>query len=113
MNGEYTCPCCGFFVFSEPAGSYEICPICGWEDDAVQLRFPGMSGGANSESLYESQARTLEDYPIDVMEAEGIARDPEWRPLKTSEVIEFGDQPEQPFDSSVDDSAKYYWKVED
>jgi hypothetical protein len=77
MRRKYTCPCCGFFVFSEPPGSNEICSICGWEDDGVQLRYPGMSGGANSESLYHCQTNALEDYQIDVMEAEVVARDPE------------------------------------
>lgn len=28
-------------------GSYEICPVCFWEDDRVQFRWPAMSGGAN------------------------------------------------------------------
>ena len=33
------CPCCGYLVFDEPVGSFDICPICDWEDDDVQLRF--------------------------------------------------------------------------
>lgn len=90
MSLEFTCPCCGFFVFCEPAGSYEICSVCGWEDDAVQLRYPGMSGGANDESLYDCQNHALGDYPEDVMEVEGMNRDPEWRPLRTLEVVGFG-----------------------
>lgn len=28
---------------SAPPGSYEICEICSWEDDHVQLRFPAMA----------------------------------------------------------------------
>ena len=32
------CPCCGYLVFDEEPGSYSICPICYWEDDAVQLQ---------------------------------------------------------------------------
>jgi hypothetical protein len=35
-------------------GSYDICPICGWEDDVSQLRFPRMHG-ANKVSLIEGQ----------------------------------------------------------
>lgn len=31
-NGLFGCPCCGYATVSEP-GSYEICPICFWEDD--------------------------------------------------------------------------------
>jgi len=31
----YPCPCCGYLVFTEPPGSYDICSICFWEDDPV------------------------------------------------------------------------------
>ena len=51
----YPCPCCGFLVLEESLGSYEICRICGWEDDEVQQRWPGYRGGANVESLCEAQ----------------------------------------------------------
>lgn len=42
--GVVTFPCvvCGCHVFHEPPGSYEICPVCGWEDDNVQARHPRM-----------------------------------------------------------------------
>ena len=48
------CPCCGKHVFSEGPGSFEICPVCGWEDDAVQYRNPDFRGGANRLSLNEA-----------------------------------------------------------
>ena len=51
----YTCPCCGYEVFDEPPGSYDICPICFWEDDALQLYFPLTGGGANRLSLAAAQ----------------------------------------------------------
>ncbi len=50
---DYTCPCCGYKTFNEPPGSYNGCPICFWEDDLVQLRFPQI-GGANI-NLIEAQ----------------------------------------------------------
>lgn len=39
MNIElYTCPCCGYKTLEEcPPGTFEICPICHWEDDNVQF----------------------------------------------------------------------------
>ena len=49
--GENPCPCCGYLVLPE-AGLYDICPICGWEDDISQLRFATMPGGANRPSLW-------------------------------------------------------------
>ncbi|MGN1350182.1 MAG: toxic anion resistance protein [Anaerovoracaceae bacterium] len=51
----HTCPVCGQHRFSRK-GSYEICPVCGWEDDPVQERDPDFSGGANRQSLREYRA---------------------------------------------------------
>ncbi|MGW9133071.1 CPCC family cysteine-rich protein [Streptomyces sp. NPDC055681] len=31
-DGPYRCPCCGFLTLDE-RGTYEICPVCFWEDD--------------------------------------------------------------------------------
>ncbi|AUS79458.1 hypothetical protein C1701_15045 [Actinoalloteichus sp. AHMU CJ021] len=50
----YPCPCCGYLVHNFPPGSHCICPICDWEDDLVQLRWPDISG-ANQVPLTESQ----------------------------------------------------------
>lgn len=51
---EFPCPCCGFSTLSEkPPGTYDICRLCGWEDDAVQFDDPLYRGGANDESLVE------------------------------------------------------------
>jgi hypothetical protein len=50
----YPCPCCGYLVFDEPAGSDDICEICFWHDDLSQLRFPRMTG-ANHVSLLDAQ----------------------------------------------------------
>jgi len=54
-TGKNPCPSCGFEVYSEPVGSYEICELCGWEDDPMQLANPYSAGGANTISLYDSQ----------------------------------------------------------
>jgi len=55
-NGErFTCPCCGYLSFSEPPGHYQICEICFWEDDPVQLLDPRSAGGANVASLLDAQ----------------------------------------------------------
>ena len=47
------CSLCRQHHFSEP-GSYEICPVCGWEDDRVQREDPDFAGGANTMSLNEA-----------------------------------------------------------
>lgn len=46
MSDSYPCPCCGHRVLDDMPGSYEICPVCFWEDDRVQFRWPTMDGGA-------------------------------------------------------------------
>lgn len=60
MNNQeekgYPCPCCGFLTRSESDfGTFEICPVCNWEDDFVQFKDPNYSGGANKESLNEAR----------------------------------------------------------
>ena len=51
-NKLYICPCCGKHTLHEnPPGTFEICGICGWEDDDVQYNDPAYSGGANEVSL--------------------------------------------------------------
>jgi hypothetical protein len=50
------CPSCGYLVFTGPPGSTEICPICYWEDDALQLEFATTLGGwSNGPTLLEAQ----------------------------------------------------------
>ena len=52
--GEHACPACRYLTLSEPPpGTYEICAICGWEDDPVQCDDPDYRGGANHPSLNE------------------------------------------------------------
>jgi hypothetical protein len=108
---NFPCPSCGFEVFSEPAGTYEICELCGWEDDHVQLRFPAMAGGANKSSLAQHQLQALAAYPINVSLAKGFRRSKEWRPLLPSEVM----SPQTPtsgqdyFNAAAEEAPQYYW----
>jgi hypothetical protein len=52
----YPCHCCGFWTLSDPqSGSYEICPVCFWEDDPVQNEDPGYAGGANQLCLLDAR----------------------------------------------------------
>jgi len=55
-NKCYPCPCCGYLTVSENThGTFEICPVCNWEDDNVQFDHPDYQGGANEESLNEAR----------------------------------------------------------
>ena len=39
---------------------YDICLVCGWEDDIVQNEYGNFSGGANKMSLIEHRQNFLE-----------------------------------------------------
>ena len=49
------CPCCGEGLVEEEH-LYDVCEICGWEDDPVQFDDPDYRGGANTMSLNEARA---------------------------------------------------------
>lgn len=53
----FKCPVCGKYTFQSGPGSYEICPVCGWEDDKAQYKDPNLKGGANKLSLKEYKER--------------------------------------------------------
>lgn len=49
---KFVCPCCGRKALDEkPPGTFDICPVCFWEDDDVQFDDPDYVGGANAVSL--------------------------------------------------------------
>ncbi len=53
---QYLCPVCGNYHFLEK-NAYEICPVCGWEDDPLQRKDPDLEGGANELSLAQYRAK--------------------------------------------------------
>ena len=55
MKTKYQCPCCGQFTLESSPGTYDICPICGWEDDPVQFEQPEYADGANRISLLQAR----------------------------------------------------------
>ena len=119
MSGEnrplmpsFPCPACGFLTFDRPVGSFDICPICNWEDDPVQLLYPGYSGGANGESLYQKQQRWLVAL-MNVDLKKGFRRDPAWRPLRPEEASPHPDQPASGrgyFEAMQLEDPPYYWQ---
>ena len=110
----YPCACCGYPMFAELPGSYDICAICFWEDDAVQLRWPTLEGGANAPSLIDSQRNFMRFSAMEERFAGNVrapaadeARDPGWRPFDPEK-----DRYLEPFDKSVDhpkDWTHLYW----
>jgi rubredoxin len=58
---RYACLCCGYLTLDEePPGTYDICPVCNWEDDHLDLSNPAdisePKGGPN-ETLSLREAR--------------------------------------------------------
>lgn len=91
MDTRRPCPCCGHLVLNVEdgwPGSHEICPVCFWEDDGVQFRWPFTPGGANRVSLVEAQ-RNFHAYgaseerrrPFVRPAAEDEPLDAAWRPV--------------------------------
>lgn len=99
-------------MFSGPPGTYEICDVCGWEDDHVQLRHPLMGGGANKQSLAQSQEAALQVAPIGVVQLREFIRDPTWRPLRPGDVSADPSPRSgvQYFHAAADDIIEYYWR---
>jgi len=61
-QSRFGCLCCGSLTLEEsPPGSYDICPVCFWEDDPVQGEDQDSSSGANAVSLRVAQ-RNYEDF---------------------------------------------------
>ena len=53
---KYKCPCCGYYTFEIPVdNTFDICPVCFWGNDGVQLQKPDYAGGANILSLNQSR----------------------------------------------------------
>ena len=51
MSETNICPVCGQSVLK----AFEICPVCDWQNDRVQVKHPDWEGCANNMSL--NQAR--------------------------------------------------------
>lgn len=56
--GKFPCSCCGFFTLDEePDNTFQLCPVCYWEDDGIQLHDPDYEGGANTMSLNQAKEK--------------------------------------------------------
>ena len=113
-NMTYPCPCCGFLAFAELPGSFEICSICGWEDDPLQAANPCSRGGANSESLVQAQDnfQSTPDADLDEYAESGYCRDQQWRRLNMTEREIFNRESNQGTEfpnCRLTTIEQYYW----
>ena len=91
MRGMNTCPCCGYKTMMRPVGgthgTYDICPVCFWEDDGIQLADPDYEGGANRPSLRQAQQNFIafgacEERLIECVKPRvNYDRDADWKPF--------------------------------
>ena len=54
-EGRHQCPCCDYFTL-ESRGSYEVCPVCYWEDDGTDLSELDRESRSNHRTLREARA---------------------------------------------------------
>lgn len=117
VKAPYPCPCCGHLVFQEPPGSYDLCPICFWEDDAVQLRWPEYEGGANRPSLIDSQKNYSHLEAIEACFLVSVRPptadepiDPGWRPVDPA-TDDFEPRGERLAEWPDDLTFLYWWRT--
>ncbi len=59
-NSLRQCPCCDYFTLDR-RGDFDICPVCGWEDDGLdpenpeQLDNSASAGGPNGKAPLEGR----------------------------------------------------------
>ena len=119
---KFPCPCCGYRVFRYQPGGHERCPICLWEDDLAQLRFPLMPGSANAVSLETAQNNYTQFGAAERRHIgegrrpfEDETRDHGWRPLDL--VRDNVEEPRTGVDYANsyplnDTTVLYYWRTE-
>ena len=87
QNEKVYCDCCKYDTILIH-GDYEICTICYWEDDLLQLQDKDYEGGANPMSLRQAQLNFFEFGACDKdkltnvrLPINGEQRDEMWKPF--------------------------------
>ncbi len=117
----HPCPACGYYMFSALNEQSEICLICGWQNDLVDLQEMYRPMGSNRVSLEDAQKNFIEigaTEPRFVTEERFIKRpfarkptssdmrDQKWRPLDRGR-----DKPRKidPDSNNLEDLYYWYW----
>lgn len=86
----HPCPCCGYQTLPQ-RGSYELCPVCWWEDEGAEA---WEYSGPNGETLVEAQQRYLaQTLPHRLRPGKvrapkrGEERAPGWRPIEVTDEV--------------------------
>ncbi len=112
---KHTCVCCGHRVFDN-LFNFEICPVCGWEDDPLQIRFP-LEKGSNRVCLVEAQvnfAKTGVLYKgfLNFSDGKKYEKDPKWRAFDKKDKIELREDGINEIEYPTDMTKLYYWSEE-
>ncbi|WP_345529466.1 CPCC family cysteine-rich protein [Nocardioides endophyticus] len=115
MTSRWPCPCCGHLTLPDGPGAYELCPVCFWEDDGTQLRWPMSPDGANGISLVEAQQRYRRTGAMDGGFRRKVRRplagellDPGWRPFDADVDWTHPEMPGERWPANPE--ALYYWR---
>lgn len=98
-------------------GSYQICHVCFWEDDAVQLLDPWYDGGANVSCLADAQSTFASCGAMEerfLKNVKGVlpddVRDPQWRQVTAADRAH-ARLPRELSDAEFQDlNVLYYWR---
>lgn len=61
---SHVCPVCGKYTFEKTA-SFDICEVCGWEDDWYQEANPDEESCANQMSLNQAKEAYAQGKPVE------------------------------------------------
>lgn len=107
----HPCPACGYYMFSTLNDQSEICEICFWQTDLVDLQSMYQPMGPNHVSLEDAQKNfsaigAIEQRFVDKVRQpnEKDVRDPKWRLLDRTK-----DKPHQINANSEHLEDLYYW----
>jgi hypothetical protein len=117
---KYPCPCCGFLVFDGPSGTtFDICPICFWQDDESSVRYATIADGPNKVSLIDGQRNfaafgACESRLRKFVRAPTAAdqRDPEWRPVDPKIDISDNSHDASHTPLPAYTTKLYYWRAD-
>ena len=70
-DDRFPCPCCGYLILAKPSpGSYELCPICCWEDSNREDDWTGSNEATLAQAKANFQAfGACEEAWLDVVRA--------------------------------------------
>jgi hypothetical protein len=92
MQYDRKCACCGN-ALSPDLKFFDICKVCGWQDDPIQNDDPDYDGGANYISLSEAKQAVAEGRPLEPLIQAAIQR---WQQQEEAEAASQDDEVENP-----------------